>query len=123
MIPKYVLYVDYTSDYEKEYDYLPLVAKTSFEAVSEAEQIYRSLRKSNIVYLVRIMEKTGKVMKHGDSDWKRQMYVARLCKRSIECGWHKNDALHGENYCEAYRYWCEPLGQVFYSAFRYKEGW
>lgn len=119
---RYVLCVCYMSDYyAKEYDYLPLVAKKPFEAVAEAEQIYKSLRKRE-VYFVRIMEKTGKVEKSSNMNIKRQMYIGKLCKRSAECGWHENDALHGENYHEVYRYWFTS-GKVFYSTFRYKTGW
>lgn len=100
MIPKYVLYVDYTDSKVK---YLPLVAKNPFEAVAEAEQIYRTLQKNDCVYLVRIMEKSGKVETMYSTGWKRQKYTAKLCKRSEKGGWHENK-LNLENHHDVYRY-------------------
>lgn len=101
---KYVLYIDYMSGFIKDCDYSSLTAKTPFEAIAEAEQIYRELRKFDRVYLIRIMEKTGKVEALRGSNWKRQKYVAKMCKRSEKCGWHENDELHGENHHEVYKY-------------------
>lgn len=103
MIPKYVLYVDYTGS---KVEYLPLVAKNPFEAVAEAEQIYRTLQKNDCVYLVRIMEKSGKVETETmySTRWKRQKYTAKLCKRSEKGGWHENNELNAENHHEVYRY-------------------
>lgn len=101
---KYVLYVDYMSDYGKDFEYLPLVAKTPFEAVAEAEQIWRHFRKKDCVYLVRLMEKSGKVETMYSTGWKRQKYTAKLCKRSEKGGWRENNELNSENRHEVYRY-------------------
>lgn len=121
MIPKYVLYVDYTGS---KFEYLPLVAKNPFEAVAEAEQIYRTLQKNDCVYLVRLMEKSGKIESRDISDWRRQKYVAKLCKRSEKCGWHENNELHSENPHEVYRYYkCGTIVRMFYSSTGQGEGW
>ena len=120
MIPKYVLYVDYTGS---KFEYLPLVATNPFRAIAEEEQIYRTLQKNDCVYLVRLMEKSGKIESHNISDWKRQKYVSKLCKRSEKCGWHENDELHAENPHEVYRY-CKYYGtRVFYSMGQQGERW
>lgn len=104
MTPKYVLYIDVDSEsgFHLENEYRALAAKTPFEAVAEAEQIYRKLR--NCVYLVRIMEKSGKVETMYSTGWKRQKYTAKLCKRSEKGGWRENNELNFENHHEVYMY-------------------
>lgn len=115
MANKYVVYVDFLCN---KYDYFGLTAKTPYEAVAEAERIYNHIRKREGVYLIRIMEKSGKVERL--SDWKRQKYVARLCKRSVERGWHENDDIHGENPHEVYKY---TNCISFYSMSEYEGAW
>lgn len=77
---KYVLYIDYRASYKPMYsEYKPLEAKNIKEAIIEADAMHNA----DTMYLVRIMEKTGKVEKV-ESDIKFQTYTAIMEKRSTK---------------------------------------
>lgn len=75
---KYIIYIDYRANYKPmTCEYRPLNAKTIKEAVIEADTIHNS----ETMYLVKIMEKSGKFEKV-ESDIKAQTYAAIMEKRS-----------------------------------------
>lgn len=77
---KYVLYIDYRAEYKPmTSEYKPLEAKNIKDAIIEADAIHDI----NTMYLIRIMEKTGKVEKVA-SDVKAQTYIAIMEKRSTK---------------------------------------
>lgn len=77
---KYVLYIDYRASYKPMYsEYRPMNAKTIAEAIIEADAVHDS----ETMYLIRIMEKNGKVEKV-ESDIKAQAYKAIMEKRSTK---------------------------------------
>lgn len=77
---KYVLYIDYRASYKPMYsEYKPLEAKNIKEAIIEADAMYNA----DTMYLIRIMEKTGKVEKV-ESDIRAQIYTAIMEKRSTK---------------------------------------
>lgn len=77
---KYVLYIDYRAEYKPmTSEYKPLEAKNIKDAIIEADAIHDI----NTMYLIRIMEKTGKVEKVA-SDVKAQTYTAIMEKRSTK---------------------------------------
>lgn len=77
---KYIIYIDYKSSYKPMYsEYKPLTAKNIKEAIIEAD----AMHDVDIMYLIRIMEKTGKVEKV-ESDVKAQTYEAIMEKRSTK---------------------------------------
>ncbi len=77
---KYVLYIDYRCAYKPlTSEYKPLEAKNIKDAILEADAIHDI----NTMYLIRIMEKMGKVEKV-ESDVKAQTYTAILEKRSTK---------------------------------------
>nr|DAI54385.1 MAG TPA: hypothetical protein [Caudoviricetes sp.] len=77
---KYVLYIDYSASYKPmTYEYRAMNAKNIKDAILEADAIHDT----NTMYLIRIMEKTGKVEKV-ESDVKAQTYTAIIEKRSTK---------------------------------------
>ena len=88
---KYVLYIDYRANSVKPYEYRTMNAKNFREAIEEAEKIYNS----ETMYLIRIMEKEGKV--YSANGCKNQNYRAVECKRSCKGGWHANNSENSEN--------------------------
>lgn len=85
---RYVLYIDYRASYKPMYsEYRPMDAKTMAEAVIEADATHDP----STMYLIRIMEKTGKPEKV-ESDIKAQAYKAILEKRSTK--WTVNEREH-----------------------------
>lgn len=77
---KYVLYIDYRASYKPLYsEYRPMNAKTITEAIIEADAIHDP----ETMYLIQIMEKTGKVEKVGGGV-KAQAYKAFMEKRSTK---------------------------------------
>lgn len=85
---KYVLYIDYRASYKPMYsEYKPLEAKNIKEAIIEADAMHNA----DTMYLIRIMEKTGKVEKV-ESDIKAQIYTAIMEKRSTK--WAAMDRQH-----------------------------
>lgn len=86
---KYIIYVDYRIGCGN-HEYRPTQAKSFREALEEAEKIYNA----DTVYLIRILEKTGKAYK--EDDVKCQNYRAIECKRSHEVGWHANTEANSE---------------------------
>lgn len=96
---KYVLYVDYRANEARSYEYKMLDAKNMVEAVSEADKIYNPSK----MYLVRIMERRGKVEKIAGVS--TRVYEAMLCKRSLTGGWHENISENSESeHCARYFY-------------------
>ena len=75
---KYILYIDY-SDKPMTYEYRALNAKTIAEAIIEADEIHDQ----KTMYLIRIMEKRGKIEKV-ERDVKAQEYTAIMEKRSTK---------------------------------------
>ena len=85
---KYVMYIDYCSN---SFEYVSLDGiKDIYEAISFVDHYLFKAKDENI-YLVRILEKTGKTVKQDDISI--MTYKAVLCKRTL---WHKNDEAHGE---------------------------
>lgn len=85
---KYVLYIDYRASYKPMYsEYKPLAAKNIKEAIIEADKMHDP----ETMYLIRIMDKTGKAEKV-ESDVRAQTYVATLEKRSTK--WAAMDGQH-----------------------------
>ena len=83
----YVVYKDYLTGRDSiGYRYETIEAESEFDAVSQAEKMWNE--ESEKLYLMRIMKKVGKILKHEDG-WKSQRYEATLCKRSVR-GWHNN---------------------------------
>lgn len=77
---KYVLYIDYQASYKPmTCEYQALSAKNIAEAIIEADARYDS----NTMYLIRIMEKRGKVEKV-ESGVKAQTYISIMEKRSTK---------------------------------------
>lgn len=96
---KYVIYKDYsTGMHHIGYEYIGIEAKTDFEAIETADKMWDSEK----LYLIRIMKKNGKIEKMEDG-WKRQYYIAVMCKRSNKVGWHSNTPDNCENDHFAYR--------------------
>ena len=77
---KYVLYIDYSASYKPmTSEYRPMSSKNIEEAIIEADAVHNP----ETMYLIRIMEKTGKVEKV-ESDIKAQSYKTILEKRSTK---------------------------------------
>lgn len=77
---KYILYIDYSAFYKPmTSEYRALNAKTMAEAIIEADAIHDPEK----MYLIRIMEKSGKIEKV-ESDVKAQTYTAIMEKRSTK---------------------------------------
>lgn len=77
---KYVLYIDYNASYKRmTWEYRAMTAKNIAEAIIEADAIYNQ----DTMYLIRIMEKRGKLEKVA-SDVKAQTYTAIMEKRSTK---------------------------------------
>ena len=77
---KYVLYIDYRASYKPmTYEYRPMNAKNIAEAIIEADAVHDP----ETMYLIRIMEKSGKVEKV-ESGIKAQSYEAIMEKRSTK---------------------------------------
>lgn len=80
---KYVLYIDYQASYKPmTCEYQALSAKNIADAIIEADAWYNP----KTMYLIRIMEKRGKVEKV-ESDVKAQTYTAIMEKRSTRWTW------------------------------------
>lgn len=90
---KYVLYIDRCAVAEVPYEYRELAAKNITEAMIEADEMMRG----DPYYLIRIMEKAGKVKPvEGCSGWKQVPYKATFCNRGAH-GWHPNTTEYSEN--------------------------
>jgi hypothetical protein len=89
---KYTLYIDYRASYSPRFvEYRALNAKTISEAIIEADAIHNH----ETMYLIRIMEKSGKAKKV-ESDVKAQAYTAIMEKRSTK--WALAEANHTVNH-------------------------
>lgn len=85
---KYIVYIDYRASYKPlTVEYRALSAKTIAEAVFEADAIHDP----ESMYLVQIMEKSGKVEKVS-SDVKALAYTAIMEKRSTK--WAMPESKH-----------------------------
>lgn len=77
---KYILYIDYSASYKPmTSEYRAMNAKNIAEAIIEADAIHNQ----GTMYLIRIMEKRGKVEKV-ESNIKAQTYTAIMEKRSTK---------------------------------------
>ena len=77
---KYILYIDYRASYKPmTSEYRSLNAKTIADAIIEADAIHDY----DTMYLIRIMEKRGKIEKV-ERDIKAQTYTAIMEKRSTK---------------------------------------
>lgn len=77
---KYILYIDYSVFYKPmTSEYRTLNAKTIAEAIIEADAIHDQ----ETMYLIKIMEKSGKIEKV-ESDIKVQTYTAIMEKHSTK---------------------------------------
>lgn len=77
---KYILYIDYRCGHKPlTSEYKPLKAQNFKEAIIEADAIHNI----NTMYLIRIMEKTGKVEKV-ETGVKAQTYTAIIEKGSTK---------------------------------------
>lgn len=87
---KFVLYIDYKANEGPAcgYAYKKIEAKDLMEAIQKADNAF-----SQRVYLMQIMEKTGKVEKE-EGGWKNETFEAVLCRRSY--GWHRNTKENSE---------------------------
>ena len=90
----FVVYKDYKSgQHHIGYDYILVDAESEFDMIDKAEEMWK--QEENKLYLMRLMKKTGKVIKREDG-WKQQNFEAVLCKRSNNGGWHKNTSQYSE---------------------------
>ena len=95
---KYILYTDFRSGYGNEHglgwDYKVMAATDLVSAIAEADEAWDDEK----VYLLRIMEKVGKIEHRREAvSYRHVEYRAVLCKRSYN-GWHLNNEKNGE--CE-----------------------
>ena len=101
MKKQYVLYIDYRVKHNPSYEYLVMDAENLQEAIVEADRIHDI----DTMYLVRIMEKIGKVEKV-ESDIRAQTYKAMMEKRSTK--WANMETSH-----EVIRYMTKKYGEWF----------
>lgn len=85
---QYILYIDYRATSGKTYEYKEMTAKNLLDAIAEADEIHNP----KTMYLIKILEKVGKVEK--ENGYKVQNYRAVMCKRSY---WCLNNAENGEH--------------------------
>lgn len=99
---KYILYIDYRTSYKPmTFEYRALNAKTMAEAIIEADAIHNP----ETMYLIRIMEKSGKIEKV-ESDVKAQTYTAIMEKRSTK--WSAAETNHSvKNFMAKFANWFE----------------
>lgn len=103
MKKQYVLYIDYRVNHKPPYEYLLMDAENLQEAIVEADKIHNV----DTMYLVRLMEKSGKVEKV-ESGLKAQTYKAMMEKRSTK--WAKMETSHEVNrYMSKYGEWFEII--------------
>ena len=87
MKKQYVLYIDYRVKHIPAYEYLEMDAENLLEAIVEADKIHNA----DTMYLVRLMEKSGRVEKV-ERDVKAQTYKAIIEKRSTK--WDTMETSH-----------------------------
>ena len=103
MKKQYVLYIDYRVRHNPTYEYLLLKAENLQEAIVEADRIHDI----DTMYLVRLMEKRGKVEKV-ESGVKVQTYKAMIEKRSTK--WENMETSHEVGrYISKYGEWFEII--------------
>lgn len=100
----YVLYIDYSASYKPmTCEYRALNAKNIAEAIIEADANHNP----ETMYLIRIMEKNGKVEKV-DRDVKAQTYTAIMEKRSTK--WAASERDHSvQHLMTKYSDWFETV--------------
>lgn len=85
---KYIIYIDYRASYKPmTCEYRELNAKNIAEAIIEADAIHDP----ETMYLIKIMEKSGKIEKV-ESDIKAQTFKAIMDKRSTK--WAETEGEH-----------------------------
>ena len=99
MKKQYVLYIDYRVKHTPSYEYMAMDAKNLQEAIVEADKIHNA----DTMYLVRLMEKSGKVEK-AESNVKVETYKAIIEKRSTK--WNTMETSHSvKRYMSKYGEW------------------
>ena len=99
MKKQYVLYIDYRVKHIPSYEYLAMDAENLQDAIVEADKIHNA----DTMYLVRLMEKSGKVEKV-ESDLKALTYKAIIEKRSTK--WKTMETSHSvKRYISKYGEW------------------
>lgn len=102
---KFVVYIDYVAGKGPKcgYSYELIDAADLLEAIRIADNKF-----SDRVYLMRIMEKQGKIRIDKESGgWKVETYKAILSRRST--GWHRNTIENAENEHTAERYFYKDM--------------
>ena len=103
MKKQYVLYIDYRAKHNPPYEYLAMDAENMQDAIVEADKIHNV----DTMYLVRLMEKRGKVEKV-QSGVKVQTYKAIIEKRSTK--WANMETYHEVGrYMAKYGEWFEII--------------
>lgn len=103
MKKQYVLYIDYRVKHIPAYEYLAMDSENLQEAIVEADKIHNV----DTMYLIRLMEKSGKV-KNVESGIKAQTYKAIMEKRSTK--WANMETSHEVNrYMTRYGEWFEII--------------
>ena len=97
---KYLLYTDYRANEGPAcgYSYEAINAANIYEAIEIADRKF-----SERVYLMRIMEKVGKIETPYKAGYKYETYEATLCRRSY--GWHRNTIENSESEHRATKNW------------------
>lgn len=104
---KYVLYIDRNATAKVPYEYRELTAQNITDAMIEADKMMQD----DPYYLIRIMEKSGKVKPvDGCSGWKQVPYKAVFCSRSH--GWHPNTAEYSEGTHWAVKKYCKTCSYI-----------
>ena len=103
MKKQYVLYIDYRAKHNPAYEYLVLESENLKEAIVEADRIHDI----DTMYLVRIMEKIGKVDKV-ESNIRAKTYKAIIEKRSTK--WYTVETCHSvKRYISKYGEWFDTV--------------
>ena len=104
MKKQYVLYIDYRANHKPaSYEYILMDAENLQHAIIEADSVHNA----DTMYLVRIMEKSGKVEKV-ESGIKAQTYKAIMEKRSTK--WNTMEYTHSvKRYIAKYGEWFDTI--------------
>ena len=84
---RYVIYIDYRRGDKSEYR--TITTDNIEQAIDYADRVFNPEEH----YLMRIMQKTGKIEK--EEDYFTEVYQAILCRRSY--GWHRNTIDNSES--------------------------
>ena len=97
---KFLIYFDYCGDYYPGFRYLPIDAKTLSDAIITADQMWDSKKH----YIMKIMERTSKVVTPYKAGYKFEEYTAILTKRRTG-GWHMNNEENSEQEHKVNKKW------------------